>query len=197
MFGFGKKQEFVLVAPLSGGVLPINKVPDQVFSAKMLGDGVAIEPGNGCMTADGAVSAQSAVAECTTADSTVSNECTRTNTGSVILVVAPCDGELTYVPDTRHAFAMTGPFGLEVLVHIGLDTVNLKGEGFKLLKEQGSQVKAGEPIIEVDLDVLKAHNLPAVTPLVLTNMDQIAKLEIHNLSTAEAGKTVLIKGVVK
>ena len=84
-----------------------------------------------------------------------------------------------------------------MLVQIGLDTVNLKGEGFKLLKEQGSQVKAGEPIIEVDLDVLKAHNLPAVTPLVLTNMDQIAKLEIHNLSTAEAGKTVLIKGVVK
>jgi PTS system D-glucosamine-specific IIA component/PTS system glucose-specific IIA component len=169
MFGFNKKKEFTLVAPVTGAVLPLAQVPDQVFSAKMLGDGVAIEP-------------------TIPADDSAEQKMT---------VVSPCAGELTLVPDTRHAFAVTGPYGVEILVHIGLDTVNLNGEGFKQLKEQGCKVKVGEPIIEFDFNVLKAHKLPAVTPMVLTNGDQIASLEVQNVADAIAGKTVVVKGVIK
>jgi PTS system D-glucosamine-specific IIA component/PTS system glucose-specific IIA component len=169
MFGFNKKKEFTLVAPVTGTVIALAQVPDQVFSAKMLGEGVAIEP---TISADD-------------------------GTEQKITVVAPCDGELTLVPDTRHAFAITGPYGVEVLVHIGLDTVNLNGEGFKQLKEQGDKVKAVEPIIEFDSNVLKAHKLSAVTPMVLTNGDQIASLEVQKVTDAQAGKTMVLKGVIK
>ena len=192
MFGFNKKKEFTLVAPVTGAVVPLAQVPDQVFSAKMLGDGVAIEPT--IATGDGAKEVISSN-DCAT-DQEASG-----NVGAAqepwVTVVSPCAGELTLVPDTRHAFAVTGPYGVEILVHIGLDTVNLNGEGFKQLKEQGCKVKAGEPIIEFDFNILKAHKLPAVTPMVLTNGDKIASLEVQNVADVIAGKTVVVKGVIK
>ena len=192
MFGFNKKKEFTLVAPVTGAVVPLAQVPDQVFSAKMLGDGVAIEPT--IATGDGAKEVISSN-DCATDQEASGNVGAAQETW--VTVVSPCAGELTLVPDTRHAFAVTGPYGVEILVHIGLDTVNLNGEGFKQLKEQGCKVKAGEPIIEFDFNVLKAHKLPAVTPMVLTNGDQIASLEVQNVADAIAGKTVVVKGVIK
>ena len=194
MFGFNKKKEFTLVAPVTGAVVPLAQVPDQVFSAKMLGDGVAIEPT--IATGDGA----NAVIGST--DSAEGQEVIDSGNASEaqeqwVTVVSPCAGELTLVPDTRHAFAITEPYGVEILVHIGLDTVNLNGEGFRQLKEQGSKVKAGEPIIEFDFNILKAHKLPAVTPMVLTNGDKIASMEVQNVADAIAGKTVVVKGVIK
>ena len=192
MFGFNKKKEFTLVAPVTGAVVPLAQVPDQVFSAKMLGDGVAIEPT--IATGDGAKEVISSN-DCAT-DQEASGNASEAQE-QWVTVVSPCAGELTLVPDTRHAFAVTGPYGVEILVHIGLDTVNLNGEGFKQLKEQGCKVKAGEPIIEFDFNVLKAHKLPAVTPMVLTNGDQIASLEVQNVADAIAGKTVVVKGVIK
>ena len=158
----------------------------------MLGDGVAIEPN--VATDDGAKEVISSN-DCAT-DQEASGNASAAQV-QWVTVAAPCDGELTLVPDTRHAFAITGPYGVEILVHIGLDTVNLNGEGFKQLKEQGCKVKAGEPIIEFDFNVLKAHKLPAVTPMVLTNGDQIASLEVQNVADAQAGKTVVVKGVIK
>ena len=192
MFGFNKKKEFTLVAPVTGAVVPLAQVPDQVFSAKMLGDGVAIEPT--IATGDGAKEVISSN-DCATDQEASGNVGAAQETW--VTVVSPCAGELTLVPDTRHAFAVTGPYGVEILVHIGLDTVNLNGEGFKQLKEQGCKVKVGEPIIEFDFNVLKAHKLPAVTPMVLTNGDQIASLEVQNVADAIAGKTVVVKGVIK
>ena len=69
-------------------------------------------------------------------------------TGDV--VVAPADGELTLVFNTKHAFAMTLENGVELLVHIGIETVSLNGEGFEQLAEQGAKVKAGDQIIKID-----------------------------------------------
>lgn len=155
MFGFNKKKTVALMAPVTGRLLPLTQVPDEVFSTGMLGEGVALEP--------------------------TSN-----------VAVAPCEGILSYVAETKHAYVVTGPFGVEVMVHIGLDTVKLAGEGFTQLKEQGAQVKAGEPIIEFDTRVFKAHEFPAVTPMVLTNKDQIAKMTGTDVEEATAGKTAVL-----
>lgn len=215
MFGLGKGKEFVLVAPVTGTVLPLDKVPDEVFSTKMLGDGVAVEPKQqNAETRDGVASIvvsgekQEVKARVRTADGVVGTAVSGTvvsdgatngagKSPDLTVAVAPCDGELSYVAETKHAYVITGEYGVEVMVHIGLDTVNLQGEGFKQLKEQGSKVKAGDTIIEVDMSVLKAHQLPAVTPIVLTDKDQIASLEIQSVTMAEAGKTIVLKGIIK
>lgn len=82
-------------------------------------------------------------------------------------ICAPIDGVISYIFPTKHAFGLeSGEF--EVLVHIGIDTVQLKGEGFKALKAAGDQVKAGEVVIEVDLDVLRQANKPTITPVIIT-----------------------------
>lgn len=70
-------------------------------------------------------------------------------------ISSPCDGELTAVFPTGHTFGLTRSDGVEVLVHIGIDTVYLNGEGFTILSKQGDEVKCGEPIIKLNLDLLK------------------------------------------
>ncbi len=82
-------------------------------------------------------------------------------------VVAPIDGVITRLFPTHHAFLITSKDNLEVMVHIGLDTVNLKGEGFKVLKQEGDRVTANTPIIHVDLDYLKSKGKDIVTPIVI------------------------------
>lgn len=141
MFNFFKnKKNTVLKAPFEGEVVDITKVDDQVFSSKMLGDGIAIIP--------------------------TSNK-----------ALAPCDGKLTNIFPTNHAFGIETKEGLEILVHIGLDTVELKGEGFKRLIEEGTTVKAGDAVIEVDFQVLKSNKKDTITPLVITNMDKIKEIK--------------------
>lgn len=71
-----------------------------------------------------------------------------------ISVAAPADGTIVLIPETRHAFGMKLADGLELLVHIGLDTVNLGGEGFSALVDVNTEVKAGDPIIKVDTVLL-------------------------------------------
>lgn len=109
------------------------------------------------------------------------------------LFVAPCSGTLSMVSETKHAFVVTSPEGLEVLVHIGLDTVNLKGNGFVQLLEEGAAVKAGDKIIKVDLDLVRSKNLSLISPLVITNMEVVKQLETVACGQAEAGKTQLMK----
>lgn len=88
-------------------------------------------------------------------------------TGNV--VCAPVDGEIMMIAPTSHAFAIRTPLGAEILVHIGLDTVNLKGAGFTVLAKDGQQVRSGEPVIEVDWDQIKGAVPAIVTPVVVTN----------------------------
>ena len=83
-------------------------------------------------------------------------------------VCAPIDGELTMLAETCHAFGMRTKSGKELLVHIGLDTVALNGEGFKVLSEQGKKVKAGEPIVEFDQKLMADKNIDTTTMIILT-----------------------------
>lgn len=85
------------------------------------------------------------------------------------LICAPCDGVITLIPSTLHAFGITTKTGCEILVHVGLDTVNLQGQGFKKLVEQGQTVKRGTPILKVDLKFMEENQINLTTPMVITN----------------------------
>ncbi|EPD68635.1 PTS system, N-acetylglucosamine-specific IIBC component [Corynebacterium pyruviciproducens ATCC BAA-1742] len=111
------------------------------------------------------------------------------STSGSLLVCAPAAGTLQMVFKTGHAFSVKTTEGLDVLVHIGLDTVELKGEGFTVLTQQGEQVTAGQPIIEVDLARLKQKGKNLITPVVLSEKSQVA--EVHAITGAVSqGDTV-------
>lgn len=155
MFGLFKKC-FELVAPVSGRVIPLSEVPDEVFAQKMAGDGVAIEA-----------------------------------TGDV--VVSPCDGTLSLIFKTNHAFALTTDSGIELLIHIGIDTVELNGEGFERLAEEGIKVTAGTPIIKIDREFIKSKGLSLATPVLITNPDNCKEINGLTGKNVEAGKDTVIK----
>ena len=111
------------------------------------------------------------------------------STSGSLLVCAPATGTLQMVFKTGHAFSVKTTEGLDVLVHIGLDTVELKGEGFTVLTQQGETVTAGQPIIEVDLALLKQKGKNVITPVVLSEKSQVA--EVHAITGAVSqGDTV-------
>ncbi|MBD9044150.1 MAG: PTS glucose transporter subunit IIA [Solobacterium sp.] len=83
-------------------------------------------------------------------------------------VVAPATGRLEVLFPTGHAFALRMNDGTRLLIHIGIDTVNLKGKGFKVLKKQGDRVKAGEVVVKVDLDTVKQAGYDTTTMLIVT-----------------------------
>lgn len=95
-------------------------------------------------------------------------------------VVAPISGTLLKVFGTLHAFAMKSDEGLEVLVHIGLETVELKGEGFTEIAHTGDRVEAGSPVIHVNAAQVKAAGYNLVTPVVLTNPAQVKSIDINS-----------------
>lgn len=149
MFNFFKKEEFKIVAPISGELIPLAQVPDQVFSAKMMGDGFAVIPSS--------------------------------NT-----VVAPLSGTLESVFPTGHAVGIKTKDGIECIVHIGLDTVELNGEGFKTLVSQGGKIKAGQPMIEFDKEALEAKGYNVVTMVVFpSGYDKAFDLGTRKVSANE------------
>ena len=119
-----------ILAPLSGQAIPLEQVPDDVFSQKILGDGIAIIPTDG-------------------------------------KIYAPVDGEIASVAETLHAYGFTSEDGLEILVHVGLDSVKLKGEGFTSHVQAGDKVKAGQLVAEVDLKFLISQGVPVTTPVLI------------------------------
>lgn len=94
-------------------------------------------------------------------------------------VVAPVDGTIAQIFPTNHAFGIITDSGLEILVHIGLDTVDLKGEGFERMVEVGRKVKAGTPIIKLDLAFVKAHAKSVITPVVVTNKEKVKSMVVN------------------
>lgn len=107
-------------------------------------------------------------------------------------VVAPADGELTMLFGTKHAFGMTLDKGVQILVHIGLDTVSLNGEGFTALKNQGDMVKKGDPIVKIDRELILSKGLSLITPVIFTDMDVLKSFEAHVGLDVTAGETAVL-----
>ena len=86
-------------------------------------------------------------------------------------IVAPFDGEITSVADSKHAIGIASPSGMELLIHVGVDTVAMNGDGFDPQVEEGDQVKAGQLLLNFDIDKIKAANHPDTVVVLLTNAD--------------------------
>ena len=150
-----KSKKLLILSPLTGKVMPLEDVPDPVFSQKIIGDGVAVFPSEG-------------------------------------RIVSPVDGQVVSVADTGHAYGLKTEDGLEILIHVGLETVSLKGECFNVYVKPGDQVKAGDKLAEVDLGFLAEKNISPVTPVLICGGMEGKKLIKDGGEMAQAGKSVLL-----
>ncbi|MGF7401170.1 glucose PTS transporter subunit IIA [Thermoanaerobacterium thermosaccharolyticum] len=88
------------------------------------------------------------------------------------VVVSPVDGTVAHMFETKHAVAVVSDSGIEVLIHVGIDTVKMNGEGFKSFVNTGDRVKAGDKLLEVDLNLVNERAKSTITPIVITNTDK-------------------------
>lgn len=143
-------------AMVSGEVIPLEEVEDQVFSQKVMGDGIAIRP----------------------LDS---------------VIQAPADGTVTVVmKETAHACGITLDNGMELLIHVGIDTVELGGEGFEILVEEGQSVTCGTPLIRFDRQKIKAAGYQDTVMLIVTGEGNAKNIKMQTGMQAKAGKTAII-----
>jgi len=139
MFGFLKRKVRDVYAPVDGNVVKLESVDDEVFSQKMVGDGVAIIP----MSSD---------------------------------FKAPIDGVITKIFSTNHAYSIKSSKDLEVMVHIGLETVTLGGKGFTRIASEGDKVKVGDVIIEADLAYITEHAKDIISPIIITDESDVKEI---------------------
>lgn len=92
-------------------------------------------------------------------------------------VLAPCSGVISLFFETKHAFAITADDGTQVLVHVGLDTVTMNGEGITPLHQLGDRVTAGDPILKIDLPLFQKHKINRISPVLIVNYDTVQNLE--------------------
>jgi len=107
-------------------------------------------------------------------------------------VISPVDGTVTSLLDSKHAVGITADNGLEIIVHFGMDTVNLQGEGFTALIKQGDKVKAGQPMLTVDLANVKAKVPSVITPIVFTNLPVGKTVQVQAGQIVKRGETGFI-----
>ena len=106
-------------------------------------------------------------------------------------VYAPIDGEITQAPDSLHALGIQGVGGVEVLIHVGVDTVEMKGDGFSSNVKLGDKIKKGQLLLTMDLDKIKAAGHPAVVITVVTNSDDFASVDLVAEGNVEPGADML------
>ncbi|MHB9951447.1 glucose PTS transporter subunit IIA [Ligilactobacillus murinus] len=136
-------------APLSGKVVKLSQLNDQVFASGLMGKGIAIEPTNG-------------------------------------EVCAPVTGTITSILPTKHAIGITSDEGIELLIHVGMDTVELEGVGFECFVNENEHVKAGDLLLKADLKKIKAAGFSVTTPIVVTNTKEYSAVEV--ISSTEVTK---------
>ncbi len=124
-----------IMPPIQGRILPLEAVPDPIFSQKMMGDGFAIDPEEG-------------------------------------IVISPVNGVAASVFPSKHAIGLVSEGGREILIHFGINTVKLGGEGFDLLVTQGDRVRIGQPLLRVDLLKLKGLGFSLISPIVFSNLKE-------------------------
>ena len=106
------------------------------------------------------------------------------------IVRAPEDGEVCFVFETKHAIGFLTDSGISLLLHMGIDTVKLNGEGFKVFVENGQKVKKGEPLMELDLKFLKANAPSLVSPILCTELEDNQKIRLLNDGAIQAGEAL-------
>ncbi len=107
-------------------------------------------------------------------------------------VLAPADGVvISASPDMPHAVGLQLKIGLDILIHIGIDTVEMEGKGFTMLVTEGQKVKAGQPLVQFDMDAIAAAGHPATSMLIFTDQDQTKGLELFPGIPVTAGETVI------
>lgn len=148
-----EQAETVVASPFTGKAVELSEVADGVFSEKMLGDGIAVEPLDGT-------------------------------------IKAPFDGKVAAVFDTKHAIGLVADSGLELLIHIGIDTVQLNGKYYDIKVKNGDSIKKGDIIGTVDLEGIRSEGYRTITPLIVSNSDKFTSFT-GNTGNVNAGDTVL------
>ncbi|MDH6630765.1 UNVERIFIED_ORG: PTS system beta-glucosides-specific IIC component [Lelliottia amnigena] len=129
--------ELHFIRPVEGQIIPLENVNDDVFSRKIMGDGVAIVPSQGVLR-------------------------------------APADGTVVNVFESGHALSLLTDAGVELIFHIGIDTIRLQGDGFHPLVKEGQHVKSGDTLIEFSLDTITAAGLDPVVVMIVTNGERFS-----------------------
>ena len=106
-------------------------------------------------------------------------------------VVAPFDGEISSTTDTFHAVGISGPGGVELLIHVGVDTVKLKGEGFQLHVKEGEKVTKGQKLITFDIAKIKAAGYHTTTAVLVTNSEDYATFKVNASDKVSAGNSLI------
>lgn len=140
-------------SPLSGEVIELKDVPDEVFASGVAGQGIAVKPAAG-------------------------------------EVKAPCNGVISVLFPSRHAVGIAAEDGTERLIHIGLNTVMLNGEGFETLVEQGDAVKEGQPLLKFDMEFIEKQGYSLISPVLVTNADEFGGIQTVDKKQVKAGETV-------
>ncbi|MGH4118535.1 PTS sugar transporter subunit IIA [Clostridium sp.] len=160
MFGlFSKNKQdkgISLKSPVVGRCFDISEIPDEVFSTKMLGNGIGFESTDG-------------------------------------ILYSPADGEIVQVFPTKHAVILRTKDGIEMLLHIGVDTVEMKGEGFETFVKKAQKVKAGDKLVSFDNDLIKAKAKSNLSALILTDSDSMESVEFNLGDVDKANDVVIIK----
>ncbi|GAB2546042.1 beta-glucoside-specific PTS transporter subunit IIABC [Gracilibacillus alcaliphilus] len=138
-------------SPLTGKVVPLADVADEVFSSGAMGKGIAIDPTEN-------------------------------------ILYAPADSTVVMIAQTKHAIGLRTDTGLELLIHVGLDTVGLKGEPFDVKVTDGQAVKQGDVLLEFNRELIIEHGLQTVTPIIVTDMAGFEEVAFEEISDSKAGE---------
>ena len=149
----GQGETVEICSPLTGEIVPLDEVEDEVFASGVAGLGLAIRPSEG-------------------------------------IVHAPCDGEISLVFPSKHAIGMTTKDGVELLIHVGINTVMLEGEGFETLVEEGTQVKAGQPLLRFESSFIQEKGYLLTSPVLVTNADDFQKVDCPVSGQVKAGEFI-------
>ncbi|WP_110932045.1 PTS sugar transporter subunit IIA [Paenibacillus bouchesdurhonensis] len=147
MFGRKKKNPpqavLEIPAPLSGKIIPLEQVPDEAFSSKAMGEGIAVEPDAG-------------------------------------KVFAPFAGKIAHIMEkSKHAVLLEHASGAQILIHVGVNTVSLKGEGFTAHVNNGDKVEKGQLLLEFDIPAIQQAGYPVITPVIVPNgQESVNKVEV-------------------
>lgn len=144
-------KSIIIKSPVTGVADRIENAPDEGFAAKMMGDGMTVEP-------------------------------------KLAEVVAPADGTVVFVFPSKHAIGFSTTDGIEMLLHMGIDTVKLDGAGFEVFVQDGDTVKAGDLLMKLDIDYIKANAPSLVSPVICTELKENQSIRVIHTGDIKAGQ---------